>query len=125
MSALPNYLIRQIFGLSRTCHMSRILICLHIYNMEDQYISKNLSFLESIKNNSVSSKIFIYLCNNNNISKRYSKSFVQAIKLLESNFHMENSVIFEKPLVFTKLLKMRSTVAPRLVSKRYGLFLSS
>ena len=49
--------------------------------MEELYISTKLSFLESIKNNSVSSDIFRYLCNNKNKRKRYSKSFVQDIKL--------------------------------------------
>ena len=77
--------------------------------MEELYISTKLSFLESIKNNSVSTDIFRYLCNNKNKSKRYSKSFVQDIKLLESNFNKEISVIFENPIVYKKLLKKRPT----------------
>ena len=40
--------------------MSRILKSLNIYNMEELDISTKLSFLESIKNNSVSSDIFRY-----------------------------------------------------------------
>jgi len=103
-----NNLIRQILGLPKTCHMSRILKCLNIYNLEELYISTKLSFLESIKNNSVSMDIFSYLCNKNK-SKRYSKSFVQDIKLLESNFNKEISVIFENPIVYKKLLKKRPT----------------
>ena len=49
-----------------------------------------------------------YLCNNKNKRKRYSKSFVQDIKLLESNFHKEISVIFENPLGYKKLLKKKT-----------------
>ena len=104
-----NNLVRQILGLPRTCHMSRVLKCLNIYNIEELYISHSkLSFLESIKNNSISSDIFRYLCNNKNKRKRYSKSFVQDIKLLESDFHKEISVIFENPLGYKKLLKKKT-----------------
>ena len=76
--------------------------------MEELYISTKLSFLESIKNNSVSSDIFRYLCNNKNKRKSHSKSFVQDIKLLEINFHKEISVIFENPLGYKKLLKKKT-----------------
>ena len=48
------------------------------------------------------------LCNNKNKRKRYSKSFVQDIKLLESNFHKEISVIFENPLGYKKWLKKKT-----------------
>ena len=77
--------------------------------MEELYISTKLSFLESIKNNSVSTDIFKYLCSSKNKSKRYSKSFVQDVKLLESNFNKEISVIFENPIIYKKLLKKRPT----------------
>ena len=75
--------------------------------MEELDISTKLSFLESINNSSVSSDIFRYLCNNKNKRKRYSKSFFQDIKLLESNFHKEISVIYENPLGYKKLLKKK------------------
>jgi hypothetical protein len=77
--------------------------------MEELYISTKLSFLESIKNNLVSSDIFRYLCSYKNKSKRYSKSFVQDIKLLECNFNKDISAIFENPLSFKNLLKKRSS----------------
>ena len=108
LNVSQNNLIRQILGLPRTCHMSRILKCLNIYNMEELYISTKLSFLESIRNNSVSSDIFRYLCNNKNKRKSHSKSFVQDIKLLEINFHKEISVIYENPLGYKKLLKKKT-----------------
>ena len=104
-SISQNNLIRQILGLPKTCHMSRLFKCLNIYNLEELYISPKLSFLESIKNNSVSMDIFSYLCNNKNKSNSYSKSFVQDIKLLESNFNKEISVIFANLIVYKNYLK--------------------
>ena len=107
-------------GLPRTCHMSRILKCLNIYNMEELYISTKLSFLESINNSSVSSDIFRYLCNNKNKRKCHSKSLVQDIKWLESNFHKEISVIFENPIVYKKLLKKRPTIQDGILDSIYS-----
>ena len=74
------------------------------------YISTKLSFLSSIKNNYISSTIFDFLCVNKSNSKRFSKSFVQDIKLLENHFNYGISVIFENPLSFKKLLKKQSTL---------------
>ena len=109
LNVSQNNLIRQILGLPKTCHISRVLKCLKIFSMEELYISTKLSFLESIKNNPVSLDIFTYLCENKDKSKRYSKSFVQDIKLLESNFQKEISAIFENPFIFKKLLIKKPT----------------
>ena len=88
--------------------MTRLLTLLKIFNFEDLYISTKLSFLDSVKNNCISSDIFNYLCVNKSNSKRYSKSFVQDIKVLENHFNYEISAIFENPLSFKKLLKKRT-----------------
>jgi hypothetical protein len=77
-----------------------------IFNIEDLYISTKLSFLNSIRFNSVSYSIFNHLCINKNKRNRFSKSFIQDIKLLEKHFENEISAIFEKPLLFKKLLKL-------------------
>ena len=68
----------------------------------------------------VSSDIFKYLCDNKNKNKRFSKSFVQDIKLLENNFHKEISVIFENPLVFKNLLKKRPTTQDGILDSIYS-----
>ena len=72
--------------------------------MEELNIFTKLSFLESIKNSSVSTDILKYLC------KRYSKSFVQDVKLLESHFQTEISVIFDGILdsIYSCLNKYKS-----------------
>jgi hypothetical protein len=101
-----NNLIRIILGLPKTCHISKVLKCLKIFNIEDLYISTKLSFLNSIRFNSVSYSIFNHLCINKNKRNRFSKSFIQDIKLLEKHFENEISAIFEKPLLFKKLLKL-------------------
>ena len=105
-----NNLIRQIIGLPKTCHMTRILKLLKIFKFEELYISTKLSFLSSIKNNYISSAIFDFLCVNKSKSKRFSKSFVQDIKVLENHFNYGISAIFENPLNFKKLLKKQSTI---------------
>jgi hypothetical protein len=110
LNVSQNNLIRQIIGLPKTCHMTRILKLLKIFNFEELYISSKLSFLTSIKNNSISSAIFDFLCVNKSKSKRFSKSFFQDIKVLENHFNYGISAIFENPLNFKKLLKKQSTI---------------
>ena len=105
LNVSQNNLIRIILGLPKTCHISKILKCLKIYNIEDLYLSTKLSFLNSIKNNSVSYSIFNQLCHIKTKRNRYSKSFVQDIILLEKHFENEISIIFENPFIFKKLLK--------------------
>jgi len=105
LNVSQNNLIRIILGLPKTCHISKILKCLKIYNIEDLYLSTKLSFLNSIKNNSVSYSIFNQLCHIKTKRNRYSKSFVQDIILLEKHFEKEISIIFENPFIFKKLLK--------------------
>ena len=100
-----NNLIRHIISLTKTCHMTKLLRLLKIFNFEELYISIKLSFLESIKNNCISLAIFDYLRVNKSKIKRYSKSFVQDIKVLDSHFNHGISAIFENPLNFKKLLK--------------------
>ena len=66
--------------------MSNILKCLKLYSFNDLYISSKLSFLNSIKQNKITSSIFSYICNIN--INRFSKSFVQDIKFLEGRLHL-------------------------------------
>jgi hypothetical protein len=66
--------------------MSNILKCLKLYSFNDLYISSKLSFLNSIKQNKITSSIFSYICNINR--NRFSKSFVQDIKFLEGRLHL-------------------------------------
>ena len=110
LNVSQNNLIRQIIGLPKTCHMTRLLRLLKIFNFEELYISTKIAFLDSIKNNCISSAIFDYLCINKSKSKRYSKSFVQDIKVLEGHFDYDISAIFENPSYFKKLIKKQSTV---------------
>jgi hypothetical protein len=81
LNICQNNLLRQILGLHKYCHMSNILKCLRLYSFEDLYISSKLSFLNSIKQNKITSNIFSYLCNTKR--NRLSKSFIQDIKVLE------------------------------------------
>ena len=63
LNVSQNNLIRQVIGLPRLCHISNILRCIKIFNIEDLYISSKLSFLNSIKNNEMSLLIFSHLTN--------------------------------------------------------------
>ena len=91
-----NNLIRQIVGLKKFCHISKILNALKIFNFEKLYIKSKLSFLTSIKFNELSSLIFDYLVSQKNTIKKNSKSFLRDIVNLEEHFKMDISQIFEK-----------------------------
>ena len=58
LNIFQNNIIRQILGIHKLCHMSRILKSHKIYNFEDLYTSSKLSFLNSIKQNEITKKIF-------------------------------------------------------------------
>ena len=94
LNVSQNNLIRQIIGLKSRCHMSEILKCLKLYNFEDLYIASKLSFLNSIKENEICSHIFSKLILENR--KKFSKSFIQDIKLLEKRFDLNiEDICFE------------------------------
>jgi hypothetical protein len=92
LNICQNNLLRQILGLHKYCHMSNILKCLRLYSFEDLYISSKLSFLNSIKQNKITSNIFSYLCKTKR--NRLSKSFVQDIKVLERRFCLGIDAIY-------------------------------
>ena len=103
LNICQNNIIRQILGIHKFCHMSRILKSLKIYNFEELYISSKLSFLNSIKQNEVTKKIFEYLCNIKR--NRLSKSFVQDIKVLEKGLHSKIEDIYLECKYLKKSLK--------------------
>ena len=72
--------------------MSNILKCLRLYSFEDLYISSKLSFLNSIKQNTITSNVFSFLCNTRR--NRFSKSFIQDIKVLEGRFNLNIAHIY-------------------------------
>ena len=79
-----NNILRQILGINKYSHMSKILKCLKVFNFEDIYVFSKLSFLNSIKHNSIASSIFSEICRCKR--NRLSKSFFQDIKILEKRF---------------------------------------
>ena len=72
--------------------MSNILKCLRLYSFEVLYISSKLSFLNSIKQNKITSNIFSYLCKTER--NRLSESFIQDIKVLERRFCLGIEAIY-------------------------------
>ena len=83
--------------------MSRILRCLKIFNFEELYIFSKLSFLNSIKNNEISSHIFLSLCSSTR--NKFSKSFVQDIKVLEHRFLSKIGDIYLECNSYKKIIK--------------------
>ena len=81
-----NNIIRQILGIHKLCHMSKILKSLKIFTFEELYIFSKLSFLNSIKYNEITSSLFNGLCETKRNNR--SKSFVQNIKVLENRFNL-------------------------------------
>lgn len=95
LGVCQNNLIRQIIGLKKFCHISKILDALKIFNFEKLYIKSKLSFLASIKFNELSSNIYDYLVSQKTTIKKSSKSFLRDIITLEEYFKMDISLIFE------------------------------
>ena len=90
-----NNLIRQIIGLKKFCHISKILNALKIHNFEKLYIKAKLSFIKSLKFNELSLYIFNSIVNKKNESKKNSKSFIQDILFLEKFFKISITEIFD------------------------------
>jgi hypothetical protein len=103
LNICQNNLLRQILGLHKYCHMSNILKCLRLYSFEDIYISSKLSFLNSIKQNKITSNIFSYLCKTKR--NRLSKSFIQDIKVLEKRFCLGIDAIYRECVALRMTLK--------------------
>jgi hypothetical protein len=83
--------------------MSNILKCLRLYSFEDLYVSSKLSFLNSIKQNKITSNIFSLLCNAQR--SRLSKSFLQDIKVLERRFNLKIEQIYSECITLKMTLK--------------------
>ena len=98
-----NNILRQVLGVHKYCHMSRILKCLKVFNIEDLYIYSKLSFLNSIQQNIITSFIFNELCSSKR--NRLSKSFIQDIKVLENRFRSKIVDICLELKTYRKLLK--------------------
>ena len=97
-----NNLIRQIVGLSFSCHISKIFKCLRLYNFHDLYLKAKLSFIDTLKNNELSCKIFLLLCENKNKISPRSKSFKKDINLLESHYNNDILIIKEDAYKLSK-----------------------
>ena len=97
-----NNLIRQIVGLSFSCHISKIFKCLRLYNFHDLYLKAKLSFIDTLKNNELSCKIFLLLCENKDKISPRSKSFKKDINLLESHYNNDILIIKEDAYKLSK-----------------------
>ena len=92
LNTAQNNLIRQILGLSFSCHISKILNCLKIHTFHDLYVKTKLSFIRTLCYNENAYKIFMYLVKNKTASFR-SKSFKKDISLLEEVYKKDILVI--------------------------------
>ena len=96
LNICQNNLIRQIIGLHKYCHISKILNALKILNFEKLYIKSKLSFIKSIKYNELSLYIFKSLVQKKNEEfKKKSKSFIKDILSLEKYFKTSIELISE------------------------------
>ena len=105
LNICQNNLIRQIVGLRKYCRMSNVRKCLKIFEMEQLYVFTKLSFINTIKNNEISSKILSYLLEQLDEVKKGSKSFKIDILLLSKHFNVESKEILMHPNKFKKILK--------------------
>ena len=92
--------------------MSKILKCLKVFNLEDIYVFSKLSFLNSIKHNSIASSIFSEICRCKR--NRLSKSFFEDIEILEKRFHSNIGDICLEVNSYKKLLKCSFSLSDRI-----------
>ena len=97
LNTCQNNLLRQIIGLKKFCHMSRILKCLKLFNFEELYLSSKLSFLSAIHFNQLSYDIFQSLLREKDQVSKTSKSFKKDILLLENHFNSKIEDIAKRP----------------------------
>jgi hypothetical protein len=119
LNVAQNNLLRQIIGLNKYCHMSKILKCLKIFKFEELYICAKLSFINSIKKNLITNSIFLHLCDAKRHKNRFSKSFCQDICLLESNYNRSIQDIYSDPSMFINTIKKPNTVSDGIVDSIY------
>jgi hypothetical protein len=87
-------------------HALNILKSLNIYNFHELYISSKLSFLETIKNNELSMRIFDILCRELDRTYKKSQSFSKDILLLQSHFGIDIELIFAGPSILKRSMKL-------------------
>ena len=109
LNTSQNNLIRQFIGIDKFSHMTNILKSLKIYNFYDLYISSKLSFLETIKNNEISLKIFNILCQELERTHSKSQSFSKDILLLQTHFGIDIELIFAGPNLLKRSMKLAFT----------------
>ena len=105
LNVCQNNTIRQIIGLKKYCHISKILKCLKLFNMEQLYVFSKICFLNSIKYNSIRSDILTILMNEKDDLNRNSTSFKKDFKLLEMKFNNNIVNIFINSIYYKKTLK--------------------
>jgi hypothetical protein len=91
--------------LKSRCIMTTLLRVLKIHKIEELYIGSKLSFLNTLKFNQLSYKIFNYLCEDLEKVKNNSNSFKKEIIKLENYFNLDISVILAGPLKLKEILK--------------------
>ena len=64
LNIYQNNLIRQMLKLKYNCHMSNILKVLKVFKIDQLYIFSKLSFISTIKFNTLANKIFNSICGN-------------------------------------------------------------
>ena len=105
LSICQNNLIRQFVGLRRYCRMSNVRKCLKIFDFEQLYIFTKLSFISTLNNNEIASKIVNFLLENINETKKGSRSFKSDLISLSKYFNVEVGQLLKNPRNFKRILK--------------------
>ena len=105
INVLQNNLIRMIIGLKRSCHISKILKVLKIYNFDELYIISKLRLFITINNNYLSKKIFTKILNDNLIKPRKSSSISNDFNFIESTLVDTIQNIVKQPMKYITQIK--------------------
>ena len=85
--------------------MSNVRKCLKIFEFEQLYIFTKLSFINTLNNNEIASKIVNFLLENINETKKGSRSFKSDLISISKYFNVEVGQLLKNPRNFKRILK--------------------
>jgi hypothetical protein len=85
MNVMQNGLVRYMFKLHKSCHMSNILKSLKIVNIKQLIFKYKINFVRQLENHELCKKIFKSMIKNRNVDNNKSKSIIVYVLKVDSN----------------------------------------
>ncbi len=85
MNDMQNGLVRYMFKLHKSCHMSNILKSLKIVNIKQLIFKYKINFVRQLENHELCKEIFKSMIKNRNVDNNKSKSIIVYGLKVDSN----------------------------------------